>query len=597
MTNKKKETFFSGIPISGGVVFGDAVIIPQEFRKKEMNKRIKHSEIPRETGRVKEALQILILINEYSERFLRDNNASSVAGIVETQGMLLEDIHLREKIYEIIESGLFVAEAAVTHVLDSLKHSYLSAKHAYMRERASDINDLKKSFIDALINPVSLFKNKRLEKPGNRGKKTDAVAVAYELVPRLVIEMNMEGNIRAIVTEHGGKTSHAAILCSALGITAVSGIKDMYNLISNGTKMLVNGDTGVVTLSPEHKTIKEALYAAPQASTAGSVCKSNRKNAGFRVMATINFANEVQKVLAAGADGIGLYRTEFESLAIGRFIDEEEQFERYKSVIQTMDGLPVYLRLVDIGRDKELPEHQFLKDNKKRHYSYGAQFLLDNPDIFQSQVRAIVRASEYGPINVIYPMIMDLDQFISLKRLFIEASSGIDRNTIKHGVMLELPSACLSAAQILEKADFGCIGTNDLTSYLFGIERNRDCTNIRKTANHPLLWNLITNMSKAAKNLNKRLIFCGELAKDPHHIAKLIDIGINTISVTPNLITGLKEVVHGVIHRNMISESKPIESNTAYTVVENTISSERTITGLIENVAGNPAGIVINSES
>ena len=545
MSAKSVETFLSGIPISGGIVIGDVLVAQYGFQKKDTTYKIMESDVPREIGRIKEALQVLLLVTEYSEKFLREYYGSSVAELFEIQRMMLEDRQFRQDIYEIIEYRNYKAETAVRIALDKLKHSLLESESQYIRERVSDINDLKTSFIDALMNPVALFDEKRYDRDVMLNGKRNNVMIVKELTPRLVIEQKME-RTGAIIAEKGGKTSHAAILCRALGITTVCGIKDIHTMITKGAKVLLNGDTGHVIISPKDETIQRIMVSHSPKAIIKHVDGVKKEFTGLKIMATINFATDVSDVLESQADGIGLYRTEFEFMVAERFLDEDEQYVRYKSVIKAMKGLPVYIRLLDLGRDKSLPEHHFNVDKLKKTGSFGAQFLLDNPDVFKTQAKAIARASEYGPVCVIYPMIANLQQFIELKELFLHATSGMNFRNVKHGVMLELPSACLAAGLILRVADFGSIGTNDLISYLFGIERDSDSDANRQAADNPMLWKLIKSMSRVAQSQNKPLLFCGELAKDPKCIEKLIELGINAISVTPKLIHGLRNEVRGL---------------------------------------------------
>ena len=542
MSAKSVETFLSGIPISGGIVIGDVLVAQYSFQKKDTTYKIKESDIPQEIGRIKEALQVLLLVSEYSEKFLREYYGSSVAELFEMQRMMLEDRQFRQDIYKIIESKKYKAETAVRTALDKFKHSLLESESQYIRERVSDINDLKTSFIDALMNPVSLFDEKRYDRDVMLNGKRNNVMIVQELTPRLVIEQKME-RTGAIIAEKGGKTSHAAILCRALGITAVSGIKNIHTMVTREAKVLVNGDTGQVILFPKDKTIQRIMVSRSPKAIIKHADGVKKEFTGLKIMANINFATDVSDILESQADGIGLYRTEFEFMVAERFLDEDEQYVRYKSVIKATKGLPVYIRLLDLGRDKNLPEHHFNVGRLTKTGSFGAQFLLDNPDVFKTQAKAITRASECGPVCVIYPMIANLQQFIELKELFLHATSGMNCENIKHGVMLELPSACLTAGLILRVADFGSIGTNDLISYLFGIERDSDSDATRQAADSPMLWKLIKSMSKVAQSQNKPLLFCGELAKDPKCIEKLIKLGINAISVTPKLIHGLRNEV------------------------------------------------------
>jgi phosphotransferase system enzyme I (PtsI) len=543
MKEENKEVSLWGIPVSMGIISGNTRIVEYVFQKKGKSYKIKEFEIPREVGRIKEALQVLLLVNEYSEKFLLQYFGPPVVEIFEFQKMFLEDKRFINETLEIIETKKYRAETAVRMTLDKLKHALLESESKYLRERISDINDLKKSFMDALMNPIALFDEKKFKpKKGSQGKKP-TVVIMKELIPRLVIEQKMEGT-GAIITEQGGKTSHAAILCRAFGIPAVTGIKNIHSSVPGGSKILVNGNSGEVIINPLKATIQQTQAIKKQNSIIKPTQSIKNTNNSLQILSNINFATEVTDVKQSFADGIGLYRTEFEFMAAGRFLDEDEQFIRYKSVIKAMNGLPVHIRLLDLGRDKEVTDHHFSGEHFIKTKSFGAQFLLENVDVLAMQAKAIARASRYGPVSVVYPMISELQQFIDLKKLFYRTTAGISCGSIKHGIMLEVPSACFAADRILKAADFGSIGTNDLISLLFGIKRDDNKNGAKQAAKHPLLWKLLTNISHAAQKHDKPLLLCGELAKDYSFIEKITKLAIESISVSPKFVSPIRNWVN-----------------------------------------------------
>lgn len=542
MKKRKNEINLKGVPVSKGIILGDACVVNFVFQKRGKSYKIKEYEITREIGRIKEALQVLYLVNEYSQKLLLQYFGPPIVEIFEFQKMLLEDKLFEKEILGIIETKMYKAETAVRITCDKLKHALLGSKSQYMRERISDINDLKKSFIDALMNPVALFDEKKFKQKKAFNGERQTIVIMKELIPRLVLEQKMDG-ASAIVAELGGKTSHAAILCRAFGIPSVVGIKNIHNTLSHGSRILVNGNSGEVTINPTEATIFRMQSAKKPLSVIKPLQTIKGTGDGLRILANINFATDVTEAKQSFADGIGLYRTEFEFMVAGRFLDEDEQFIRYKSVLKTMNGLPVHIRLLDLGRDKNVTDYHFSAERFIKTESFGAKYLLENVDVFTMQAKAIARASCYGPVSVIYPMVTDLEQFLDLRELFSQATAGVSIGCIKHGVMLEVPSACLNAGKILQVADFGSVGTNDLISLLFGIKRDSNNEEAKRAARHPMLWRLIANIARAAETHDKPLLVCGELAKDHYFINKFRRLKINSVSVSPKFISQLRTVM------------------------------------------------------
>ena len=266
----------------------------------------------------------------------------------------------------------------------------------------------------------------------------------------------------------------------------------------------------------------------------------------LQILANLNFARDISKVLASGAEGIGLYRTEFEFMVAGKLLSETEQWERYHRVIEAMGDRCVHIRLLDIQAEKTHPSFDRSKNAKAGYGSYGAQFLIDHPDILKSQARAIARASAGGRICVTYPFIADLEQFVELKSSVVRFIADIKTGAIKHGVMFELPSSCLQAPALFREADFGCIGTNDLNKYLFGMDRNSACKRPAYLSGHPVLRSLVKKVSITARRLAKPLLFCGELANDPNNLDWLMECGIRMISVAPDAIPSLRDKLNQV---------------------------------------------------
>jgi len=361
--------------------------------------------------------------------------------------------------------------------------------------------------------------------------------VAEELTPSLTVDLDAE-HLMGFVTEHGGINSHAAILARALGIPAVSGLPGIRERVHCGLEMFIDGDAGEVIIWPSEKT----LSSIPQLRKAGMRLPAAVEPVeGFEVFANIGAASELPHVLSMKAEGIGLYRTEMELIAAGRILDEDELADLYSGVVQALAGRKVTFRLFDIGSDKPLPSVEIPHEDNPALGRRGARFLLARSDLLRTQARALARASLIGSIRVMYPMITGVSQFLELKDLFDKAVADLPAGEIAHGVMLEVPSACFQAQEILAKADFASIGSNDLTQYFFAVDRNNELVASDFNPDQPVFWDLLKSLVKAAQRCGRPLTLCGELAADPKFVPRLIAIGINSVSVSPRAISTVRQ--------------------------------------------------------
>ena len=455
------------------------------------------------------------------------------AEIFEAQKMIAQDPSLLEKATALIRDDNMDAPHAVARVLDSYEARIQELDDEYLRERSSDIGEVKRRLLDIMgdVNPEFQCADSE-----NCQRGRDRIVVAEELTPMMTMELDSDHTL-AFVTERGGINSHAAILARALGIPAVSGIVGAHKLITCGTELLVNGDTGEVLVGPSEQVLAE--MDTPSAILAGLPEAADPVD-GLTVMANISRASEADDALSMKAEGIGLYRTEFEFMVAGRMLSEDEQYERYSGVVKKMAGRPVVFRLFDAGGDKPL---QFLDIQPEENPALGwrgGRLLLGHAELMRTQARALARASVHGPVRVMYPMVVDLEQFRELKALFESSLSGLPPGDLQHGVMFEVPSACLQAEEILREADFGSIGTNDLIQYLFAVDRNNELVAYDYKPGRSALWSLLGQMSEGAKRVGKELSVCGELAGKPDYLRRLVEIGITSLSVSPRLISRIR---------------------------------------------------------
>ena len=525
------ETRLTGLPISGGIVVWKVCRFNESRHCNLAVYKVSGSGVSREKNRVRRAIDLATdqldgLIEDVAQRI-----GSAEAKIFEAQKAILGDSVLASRIVEDIETAGFNAESAVTRVLDAYELRLLEVDNEYIKERASDIGELRRRLLDILgnINPsLQCSGQQHCQRGCNR------IIVTGELTAGMTVELDADQTV-GFVTERGGPTSHAAILARALGIPAVSAVKGVHNLLSCGTELLINGDTGEVVIWPNAQTVARARRGP--AVAAATVVEPVSE---LTVLANINHASEVDDAVAHKSEGIGLYRTEFEFLSAGKILDEDEQYERYASVVQAMAGRRVSFRLLDIGGDKRSPFFDLPREDNPYLGLRGSRLLLERADLLRPQARALARASAHGPVDVLYPMIVELEQFVKLKRLFCEAVDDLAAGNVRHGVMFEVPSACLEARRLLDVADFGSIGTNDLIQYLFAVDRNNELVAYDYTPDRPVFWSVLKRIVAAAAETGRTVSVCGEAAGNLQFLPRLLQMGLTTLSVSPRFIPDLR---------------------------------------------------------
>lgn len=524
MISTQTETRFHGLAISGGVALARTCLFRHDHRVEPPDYRVEGEGIDREKERLKMAVAASIEHVESLRQTVAERVGAAEAEIFTAQRLILEDPVLERQLTEAIEAG-YNAETAVLRTMEAYESRMMELDNAYMRERVSDLSEIKRRLIDRLCDVGPAFACAS-EPECQRGYPR--IIVTEELTPSLALELNAE-EILGIVTERGGLTSHAAILARALGVPAISGITHVHDLINCGTEMIINGDSGEIIVWPSKETVAE-FHVGGHSRVARVAVEPVE---ALRVMANISGAHEVCEVRRMRAEGIGLYRTELEFFAAGRVLTEDEQVDRYLAVLKAMDGHVVYFRLLDVGGDKTIASFELPAEENPALGLRGARFLLSRPELLRGQARALARISVHGTVNVMYPMIVGLDQFLALRRRFEEAIADVPHGVIRHGVMFEVPSAVLEAREILEHADFASIGSNDLVQYLFAVDRNNELVADDFTPDRPVFWRLLTDLVRLADEAGRPLTLCGEMAADPRYIARLMALGIRTVSVSP----------------------------------------------------------------
>jgi len=528
------EVRFTGLPISGGLAVARVCRFMSAGHNVVPSFKVKGEAVGREKKRLTRALGEVASHIESIRKVVLKRVGHAEAEIFAAQKLVVEDPALQRGMLAAIDEGLN-AERAVLAMLDTYEARMLEADEEYLKERAGDIGELKRRILSTLTeaNPAVWCDG---EDNCQRGR--DRIVIVRELTPALTLDLDSH-QILGLVTERGGPTSHAAILARALGIPAVSGIDRVHNLVTCGTEVLVDGDSGEVIVWPSEATVSRASSVTRSVVRAP---KAVEPVESLKVMANISLAAEAAEAQRMLAEGIGLYRTEFEFFAAGKVLSEEEQAERYGHVVEIMAGKPVFVRLLDVGGDK--PSHVFdcPPEENPALGLRGARFLLARPDLVRTQARALARVSRRGPIHVMYPMIVDLVQFLALRALFDEATADLGRGDLRHGAMIEVPSAALQARELMAAGDFASIGSNDLVQYLFAVDRNNERVAHDYSPDRPVFWNLLADVVRAAAETGRTVSLCGEIAADPRYVVKLMTLGVSTVSVSARHIPDVRRL-------------------------------------------------------
>ncbi len=457
------------------------------------------------------------------------------AAIFDAHLLVLEDPEMINPIEEKITNQSYSAPQALVETRDEFVTMFESMDNEYMRERAADIKDVTKRILANLL-------DRPLPNPASIDE--EVVIVADDLTPSDTAQLDKQF-VKGFVTNIGGRTSHSAIMARTLEIPAVVGTKGVTDEITEGDMIIVDGETGDVIVGATDKEIKayevksQALDKEKQELL--KIKDDDTKTSdGIQVElgANIGTPEDVETVLENGAEGIGLFRTEFLYMGRNELPTEDEQYESYKAVLERMEDKPVVVRTIDIGGDKELSYLDMPKELNPFLGYRAIRMALDNKDLFRTQLRALLRASVHGNLKVMFPMIATIEEFEEAKALLIECrdelkADGVDvSDDIEVGIMVEIPSTAVLADEFAKVVDFFSIGTNDLIQYTFAADRMNENVSYLYQPYHPALLRLIHNVIKAAHDNGKWVGMCGEMAGDKTAVPLLIGLGLDEFSMS-----------------------------------------------------------------
>lgn len=523
---------FKGIAINSGVIVGHACMYAQErYKVVPQYSLVTSDAISQELQRFED---VIIQCSDELTKIAED--VASTIGkaeseIFHTQQHIMTDPKVLSAIRAMVTNDKRNIEWSISIVLSGYEERFAKLDNQYLRERATDIGEIRRRLLGRLSNKKSGFichGKDRCLKGANR------IIVSEELTPDMIVNMKID-EVLGFVTQQGGITSHAAIIARSLGIPSVSGVHDIMDYVRCGDILLVDGDNGDVYLEPDDSTLSKLVPVERIPTDELCVLGSPQ---GTEILANASMLEDVKHAVNVGADGIGLFRTEILFMKEDRLLSEDEQFQYYKDVMELMDGKPVTFRLLDIGGDKPLPFLRLRQEANPNLGWRGSRFLLGNPTIFESQIRALARLTKFGPIRIMFPMVIDSAQMKQLLTFSHNAITDIPykKDNLEFGAMFEVPSAFLDAENIFRIADFGSIGSNDLIQYLFAIDRGNELVSHDFDPQHPVLWNMLSSLSQVAIKFRKPLSICGEMTGREGISSKLLSIGIKSLSVSARLI-------------------------------------------------------------
>jgi len=547
MAKPSGEFRLKGINASPGICIGKAYLVDKEGVDIVARYYVEKEKLPGEVKRFKAAVkrardEIRSVIDDSPEELQR-------AHILETHLALLKDKMLYGKTIETIETEGVNAEWALKQVVSKIKSVFLSMANAYLKERASDIVHVSDSIMRNLIGV-------KAEKIADIDKRV--ILVARDLSPADTSQINLE-KIMGFITDRGGKASHTGIVAQALEIPAVVGLKHATSRIKSDNLIIVDGNAGQVIVNPSEKSLvkyeeRKMDYEQYRAVITRDSHLAAKTTDGIKVdvMANIELPEEVVSVKNYGGDGIGLYRTEFQYMNRTIFPNEEELFEKYKDVVEFMAPKPVTIRTLDINGDKAVSNQNGQDEANPALGLRSIRYCLRKPDIFLTQMRAILRAAAFGNVRILFPMIAAYFEISEAKKLLDQAAGSLEKEglpynrDIQAGIMIEVPSAVVLADFLAEKVDFFSIGTNDLIQYALAIDRlNPNVAHLYQPLD-PAVIRLIKMVADVAKDKGIEVHMCGEMAAATHHIPLLLGLGLDELSMNPQSIPHIKRVIRSL---------------------------------------------------
>lgn len=522
-----------GIAASDGIGIAPAYLLVDPDLSYD---KVKVDDTAAEYARVEKAFQDSIEELTQIKENAKDRLGEEELGVFDAHIAILSDPEMLGQIKDDIENNHTGAEEAVDKVTTAFADMLAAmTDNAYMQERAADVKDVAKRAMSHLLGKKLL---------NIAGINSPVVIVAHEITPSDTSQMDAKF-VKGIVTDLGGRTSHAAIMSRTLRIPAIVGSNEITTSVEHGQMMIVDGLNGDAIIDPSDDQVKEyeakaEAFEAERAEwaklvDAPSISKDGKE---FEIAANIGTPDDTEDAVKQGADGVGLFRSEFLYMDNDHMPSEDEQFEAYKKAVVGMNGKPVVVRTMDIGGDKPL-DYMPLPKEENPFLGYRAiRICLDRPELFKTQLRALVRASEFGPVSIMFPMIATVAELRQAKAIFEEAKAEVQKDhpglgdDVKIGMMIEIPLAALNAAQLAKEVDFFSIGTNDLIQYSFAADRGNEAVSYLYQPLNPAFLSLVKHVITSAHENGAKAAMCGEMAGDEMALPLLMGMGLDEYSMS-----------------------------------------------------------------
>jgi len=541
------EGLLKGIPVSEGIAIGKVWVLESpwdEVGEFPLRKGKIKKEIERYYQALEEVAQQLI---ECRDRVQREIGLEE-AKIFEAHLVILSDSFFQKEIPELIQEQKKNAEYLLKQGIDRWRGSFQSMKSDHFRYRFDDIGDVAVRILRVLLQT----EEEKLP------VKEPVVLVAHRLIPSDTARIDRE-KILGFATELGGKTSHASILARSMGLPAVVGVERLMRTTQNGSTVIVDGNTGIVYIDPHQDVLngyrkRQKQYSVYWKKLSKEVDLPAVTTDGTQISLQANIAITADVSLAVRyhADGIGLFRTELPFLMAGRLLTEEEQFKIYRTIVESMSEKMVTIRTLDLGGDKFLPFQGVEEESNPFLGWRSIRISLQERDVFKAQLRAILRASYFGKVKLLFPMISSLAEILEIREVLEETKEELKHEnisfdeTIQSGIMIEVPSAAILADRFIEVTDYFSIGTNDLIQYTLAVDRNNEKVAKFYQPLNPAVLSLVFKTIHVALNAGKSVSLCGEMAGNPIYTPMLLGFGLREFSMSPLMLLEVKERVRAV---------------------------------------------------
>ncbi|MBD3233815.1 MAG: phosphoenolpyruvate--protein phosphotransferase [candidate division Zixibacteria bacterium] len=544
----EKEITILGIPGSPGIVTGKLFLVHRD-KISTAKEIIPESEIEYEIARFREAVSEAANDIIKIKRNISEKLEGEAAGILDAQIMFINDPELNKQVVSIIREQSINAEHVYNDLISKVIKSLQKSNSEYLKQRVYDIKGIRARVLSRL----------RGIKQRHLVEMNEPYIIAARSLGAGEFAQMSGSDVIGLVTAIGGATSHTALLAKSLNIPSVLGIEDKFNLLQNGARIILDGNQGKIIVNPtsssrelykdrEVKFVREREQLLVTKDEP-AVTTDGRK---VGLLANIELLSEVDKAINAGADGIGLYRSEFLYFTHGGLPSEEQQFRAYSRIVRKMHPKPVTIRTFDLGGDKFIDEtHRPYERNPFLGWR-AIRISLSLPEYFRCQLRAILRASAFGNVSMMLPMVSDISEIKKSKTMFTEVkeelrAKGIEFDeNLKFGIMVEVPSAALNADSLAQHVDFFSIGTNDLTQYTLAVDRSNEALSELFQSFHPSVLKLTAMAIKEAKGAGIPVSICGELAGDPLAAALLVGLGADSLSAPYTMLPLIKEIIRKI---------------------------------------------------